>query len=800
MRVSMNWLRTMANPNISNEQLGLRLTMAGLEVEESEKAAPAFDQVVVGVITAMEKHPDADKLNVCSVDVGDGTARQIVCGAPNAAVGLHVPCALPGAQLPGGMHIKEAKLRGVQSQGMLCSARELGLSQDHGGLLSLGAQTIAGTNIRQLLDLDDDIITFKVTPNRADCLSVLGVAREVAGLTGVALSAPLFKQPTVTLTDTLPVTIAAVDLCGRFSGRVIKGVNAKAPTPDWMKQRLERSGQRSISALVDISNYIMLELGRPTHVFDLNKIHGGLTVRWAKEGESLKLLNGNTVKLTADVGVIADTQAVESLAGIMGGDATAVSLDTTDVYVEAAFWWPNAVAGRSRRYNFATDAGYRFERGVDFATTVEHTDYLSYLIQTICGGECGPVTDQITALPKREPVRMRIARANQVIGVTVQEPLKKLQSLGLQAVQDGEHLIVTPPSYRFDLNIEEDVIEELARLHGLENLPLKPPVAAASISRRSGTRAAQSELRRALARRDYMEVVNYSFVSSTLLAKFNPAEAAIKVLNPITDQMDVMRTSLWAGLVLNAQYNLNRQAARIRLFEIGRSFHRDANTAQGELSVAGVHQPWRVAMLALGPLLDTQWGASAGDADFFDLKGDFESALSDSAASLRYVPAPHPALHPGQSARIELAGRAIGWIGAMHPRLAKELELPGSPLVLECELDAVLARKVAQTQDISRFPAVTRDVAFVFDDTVSAQSVLDEIQRICGENSTATYVRNVKLFDEYRGKGLEYKEKSLAFRILMQDTEKTLSDQDIDSAVAAIVVGVSSKLGGKLRG
>jgi phenylalanyl-tRNA synthetase beta chain len=799
MRVSMNWLRTMANPPINNEQLGLRLTMAGLEVEESVKAAPAFEHVVVGLITAMQKHPDADKLNVCTVDVGDGNARQIVCGAPNAAVGLRVPCALPGAVLPGDIRIKEAKLRGVTSQGMLCSARELGLSQDHGGLLPLADDAVAGVSIRQWLDLDDDIVTFKVTPNRADCLSVLGVAREVAGLTGVSLRAPALHKPKVSLTDTLPVKIQAADLCGRFSGRVIRGVNAKAATPMWMRHRLERAGQRSVSALVDVSNYVMLELGRPTHVFDLNKIHGGLTVRWARAGESLKLLNGNTVQLTTDVGVIADNQAVESLAGIMGGDSTAVSLDTTDVYVEAAFWWPNAVAGRSRRYNFATDAGYRFERGVDFATTVDHVDYISYLIQSICGGQCGPVDDQTTALPERKPVRMRLARAAQVIGVTVQEPVKKLQSLGLLVSQDGDSLVVTPPSYRFDLAIEEDIIEELARLHGLENLVVTPPVAAASISKLPGARSTQSQLRRALARRDYMEVVNYSFVSSKLLEQINPSDPPIKVLNPITDQMDVMRTSLWAGLVANAQYNLNRQATRIRFFEIGRSFHRDAQMAAGPLAVKGVRQPWRVAMLALGPLLEMQWGAKMGEADFFDLKGDFESALA-STASIRYVPAQHPALHPGQSARIEQAGRAVGWIGAMHPKLAKELELPGTPLLLECELDALLASGVTQFNEISRYPAVTRDIAFVLNESISAQTVQDCIEQTCGENSTTAYVRNVKLFDEYRGKGLENKEKSLAFRILLQDTDRTLSDQDIDSAVAAIVASVSQKLGGRLRG
>jgi phenylalanyl-tRNA synthetase beta chain len=801
MRVSMNWLRTLADSPLSNEALGLRLTMAGLEVEETEAAAPPFSHVVVGHIVAMEKHPDADKLNVCSVDVGDGTNRQIVCGAPNAAVGLRVPCALPGAELPGGFQIKEAKLRGVQSQGMLCSAKELGISVDHGGLLELendanGQPPKAGGDFRLLLDLDDSVITFKVTPNRADCLSMLGVAREVAGLTGVPLKAPEMKVPTVSLTEIVPVHIEAPDLCGRFSGRIIRGVNAKAPTPSWMKRRLERAGQRSISALVDISNYVMLELGRPSHVFDLDKIHGGLTVRWAKQGETLKLLNGQTVELTGDVGVIADSTGVESLAGIMGGDSTAVSLDTTSVYVEAAFWWPNAVAGRARRYNFATDASYRFERGVDFATTVQHADYISYLIQSICGGQCGPMDDQTTGLPKRDPVRMRLARADKIIGVQVQDPVGKLTKLGLDAKLDGDCIVVQPPSYRFDLNIEEDIIEELARLHGLENLPIKPPMASAVINARSGTRAAQWELRRAIARRDYMEVVNFSFVPSGLMKQLVPNDEPVKVLNPITDQMDVMRTSLWAGLILNAQHNLNRKAERIRLFEIGRSFHRNPAAKAGPLAVEGFDQPWRLAMLAMGPLLAEQWGAKTSVVDFFDLKGDFEALLG---GAVRTVKASNPCLHPGQSAQIEIDGQACGWIGALHPALVQSLELPFTPVLLECLLDPVIARKLTAYKDISKFPAVTRDLALVVSDEIAAQTVLDEIKKYCGENSTTAYVTNVILFDEYRGKGLENKEKSLAFRVLMQDTSKTLSDQEIDLAVSSIIEAMRARVGAKLR-
>ena len=804
MKISTLWLRTLANAPLNDDQLAARLTMAGLEVEEQSLAAPAFTGVVAGHIKSISKHPDADKLNVCVVDVGDGIDRQIVCGAPNAAAGLTVPCAVVGAQLPGNFEIKLAKMRGVESQGMLCSAKELGISEESSGLLVLAEEVRAGQSVRDVLALDDTILTLKVTPNRADCLSMLGVAREVAGLTGVPLNAPQMLKPSVTIADQLKVNLLADDLCGRFSGRIIKGVNAHALTPAWMRQRLERAGQRSISALVDISNYVMLELGRPSHVFDLDKIHGAITVRWAKDQETLKLLNGQTVSLAADVGVIADEQCVESLAGIMGGDATAVSLTTRNVYVESAFWWPEAIAGRARRYNFATDAAYRFERGVDFATTAEHADYISALIQSICGGECGPLDDQITRLPNRDPVTMRISRAAKIIGLTVAEPLQKLRSLGLQAqiqtTAEGDCIVVTPPSYRFDIQIEEDIIEELARLHGLENLPIKPPMASASISRSQGSQTTQKALRHAVAARDYMEVVNFSFVDSKRLCglQTNSQEQAIKVLNPIAEHLDVMRTTLWAGLLINLEHNLNRKATRVRLFEIGRTFHRNADAAAGPLSVAGVDQPWRLAMLAYGPLHEEQWAVGNGSADFFDLKADFEAVIAPLGQFIT-VKAEHPALHPGQSARILMNGVAVGWIGAMHPALVQQLGLTVSPFLLECDLSPILARRLTQFEEISKYPAVQRDLAVVVSDQISAQTVLDTIWDACRNNSTTAYVRNVMLFDEYRGKGLENKEKSLAFRLVMQDTLKTLSDQDSDLAVACVVQALQNKLGARLR-
>src|SRR5690606_16268786 len=477
MQFPESWLRALVNPAIATDELAHRLTMAGLEVEETAPAAPPFTGVVVARIVAIAPHPDADKLRVCQVDDGSGELLQIVCGAPNAAAGLTVPLARVGAELPGGVKIGVAKMRGVQSAGMLCSARELGLSQDHAGLLELPGTLTPGQSLREALDLDDTLFTLKLTPNRADCLSILGVAREVAALTGAPLSVPTAKAVPVTVDDRIPVAIQAPELCGRFAGRVIRGVNARAATPAWMKTRLERAGQRSVSALVDISNYVMLELGRPSHVFDLDKIRGDIEVRWAREGETLELLNGQTVELNPKVGVVVAGDQVESLAGIMGGEATAVTLDTSNIYVEAAFWWPEAIAGRARRYKFSSEASHRFERGVDYASIPEHLEFITRLILDICGGQAGPLDDQVARLPSREPVRMRLSRCHRVLGVPVPqaEVAQIFTRLGLPHQVQGDDFIVEPPSYRFDLTLEEDLIEEVARIYGFERLPDVPP-------------------------------------------------------------------------------------------------------------------------------------------------------------------------------------------------------------------------------------------------------------------------------------------------------------------------------------
>lgn len=638
MQFSENWLRTMVDPKMTSDELSHLLTMSGLEVEEVEAVAPPFSNVVVAEIREIAKHPDADRLNVCQVDVGTGTLLNIVCGAPNVRVGMKVPCAMAGAVLPPGadgkpFEIKVGKLRGVESQGMLCSARELKLSDDQGGLLDLPIDAPVGQNFRDYYQLNDLKFTIKLTPNKADCLSVLGVAREVSALTGTVLTLPEIHPVAVTLQETLPVKVSAPDLCGRFSGRVIRGVNAKAPTPDWMKQRLERSGQRPITALVDISNYVMLELGRPTHVFDLDKIHGGLDVRWGKTGESLKLLNGNTVAVDEWIGVIADDKEIESLAGIMGGDSTAVTLDTQNIYLEAAFWWPQAIQGRARRYNFSTDAAHRFERGVDYATTVEHIERITALIVEICGGstqvKAGPVTDLIVNLPKRPAVLLRTARAVKVIGVALNDAqiADIFTRLGLAFTQTSGEFLVTPPSYRFDIEIEEDLIEEVVRVYGFENIPALPPIAANAMRIAPENQRSLFTVRRQIADMDYQEVVNYSFVEEAWEKDFVGNDAPIKLLNPIASHMSAMRSSLIASLVANARYNLNRKMNRVRIFEIGAIYLRNAAIPDGPLTIAGYDQPKRLSALAYGPVVEEQWGQATRNVDFFDIKADLKPCL-----------------------------------------------------------------------------------------------------------------------------------------------------------------------------
>ncbi len=807
MQFPESWLREFCNPPISTQHLADTLTMAGLEVEELQPVAPPFSKVVVGEIKEAVQHPNADRLRVCQVDVGQGSLLNIVCGAPNARAGLKIPCALVGAELPPGEDgkpflIKLGKLRGVESQGMLCSARELKLNEDHGGLLELDQSATVGQDIRAHLRLDDTLFTLKLTPNLAHCLSVYGIARELSALTGTPLTSPAFPAVSSALADRLAVKISAPDLCGRFSGRVVKGVNPKAATPAWMVERLARCGQRSVSPLVDISNYVMFEYGRPSHIFDLDKIHGGLDVRWGRAGEQLKLLNGNTVSLDDKVGIIADDVQVESLAGIMGGDATAVSDDTRNIYIEAAFWWPTSVAGRSRRYNFSTDAGHRFERGVDPELTVEHIERITQLVIDICGTAdtaCGPIDDQQVNMPKREPVTLRVARAVKVIGMDLTQArmAQALRGLGLPVSEGEGTLTVTPPSFRFDLQIEEDLIEEIARMVGYEQLPTTPPRAPITARLRAEASRSPYAVRRQLAGLGYQETINYSFVEERWERELAGNADPIRLLNPIASQMSVMRSSLLGNLLQVVKFNTDRKATRVRVFEVGRVFRKDASVKSSDETVEGFDQPMRIAGMAYGQAQPLQWGAKEQSVDFYDVKADVQALLAP--AELSFEAADHPSMHPGRCARVRLGERTIGHVGELHPRWRQAWDLPQAPVMFELELDAVLQRAVPSFQNVSRFQAVERDIAVIVNESVTHAALMQAIHAA----PTQGLLRDALLFDVYRPKqaaaGLSEGEKSLAVRLTLNSDEATLTDAQIDAAMQAVLAQLARDVGARLR-
>lgn len=808
MQFPESWLRSFCNPDLNTQQLADLLTMAGLEVEELQPVAPPFTGVVVAQVLEVAKHPDADRLNVCKVDAGAGAVLQIVCGAPNVRPGIKIPCATVGAELPPGadgkpFKIKLGKLRGVESQGMLCSARELGVSEESNGLHILADDAPLGQDIREHLKLDDTLFTLKLTPNLAHCLSVAGVAREVSALTGSPLTLPTIAPVKPAIDATLKVSVDAADLCGRFGGRVIQGVNPQAKTPAWMAERLARCGQRSVSALVDISNYVMFELGQPSHVFDLDKIHGGLSVRWAKTGETLKLLNGQTVTLDEHVGVIADDNHVESLAGVMGGDATAVGDDTRNVYLEAAFWWPKAIAGRARRYNFSTDASHRYERGVDAAPTAQYIERITQLILDICGGQAGPLDDQIIQQPDRKPVTLRLSRAQRVIGmpVTLAECQQVFTRLDLpfstQAAGQDTHLIVTPPSWRFDLQIEEDLIEELVRVIGFDKLPKRAPKAPVTAQVRPEAQQSLYAVRRAVAARGYQETISFSFVEARWEADFAANTDPIRVLNPIASPLAVMRSSLVGSLVDVLKTNLSRKAERVRVFEVGRVFKRDATVPDGDQTVAGFDQPVRVGGLAYGSADALQWAQAARPVDFFDVKGDVEALLAPRQP--QFVAAEHPAFHPGRCARVLVDGLAVGFVGELHPKWRQAYDLPQAPVLFELDAAVLAQRVVPIFTSVSKQQSVYRDLALVVRDSTAHDALISAIT----QSPTDGLVRGARLFDIYKPKtpvaGMADDERSLAVRVELRDDEQTLTDERIDVAIKAVLGALADGVGARVR-
>lgn len=799
MFISESWLRSLINPELSTEELCHRLTMSGLEVEGVEPAAPAFTGVVVAEVKEIAPHPNADKLRICQVDDGSGELVQVVCGAPNAAAGIKVPMARVGAVLPGDFKIKKGKLRGELSLGMLCSADELGMEQDHDGLLILDESLAVGTDIRDALNLDDNIIEFKLTPNRADCLSVYGVGREVQALTGASLKTFDFTPVDVTLDETMPVRIDAPDLCGRFAGRIIRGVNAKAETPDYIKQRIAAAGMRPVSALVDISNYVMLELGRPTHVFDIKNIDTskGLTVRWAKDGEKLKLLTDVEVELSGDTGVICHNDIPESMAGVMGGDATAVDLETTDIYMEAAFWFPEAVAGLTRKYKLSSEAAYRYERGVDFLNIVEHIEYMTRLILEVCGGQAAPVLDEVVNLPERKAVTMRLARCNKVLGVDVSaEEVKQIfTDLGFDFDVDEQVFTVKAPSYRFDIEIEEDLIEEVARVYGFERIPAREPIVEANIFPFPEKQRSEHAFRHLMAAMDYQEVVNYSFVDENWERNYQNNDNPIRLLNPIFSQYAVMRTSLVGGLLKNIAHNAKYRQNRVRVFELGRVFFDDPEVKSGDKTVKGINQPMHFAAASWGLAYPEQWGEKARQVDFFDLKNDLENLLGSQAADLRFVAEEHPALHPGRSAAIFYRDEKIGVIGELHPQWLGELDLTTAPVVFEIAIAPLMDHDLVSYKDISKQPVVKRDLALWVPSAINYQQVVDVLEEIRQQG----ILREITLFDIWKDQNSIQNERSLALRFILQDATATLEDAQVEEVMSKVLNTLVEKLGVRLR-
>ncbi len=790
MKISEQWLREWVNPGLTSEELAHQVTMAGLEVDAIDPVAGAFSGVVVARIISAEPHPDADKLRVCQVETG-GETVQIVCGAPNARAGLLAPLARVGAVLPGDFKIKPAKLRGVESQGMLCAEKELGLSDASDGLMELAADAPVGTDLREYLALDDKVIEIGLTPNRADCLGIAGIAREVGLLNSLPVKSPVFDKVTPAIDAVFPVQLQAPQRCPRYLGRIIRGVDVARPSPLWLQEKLRRCGIRSIDAVVDVTNYVLLELGQPMHGFDLDRLQGGIVVREARPGESLELLDGQTVELKTGTLVIADQAKPLAIAGIMGGEESAVSESTRNILLEAAFFTPDLLSGVARSYGLHTESSHRFERGVDFELQLEAMERATRLIIDIVGGEVGPIEQAVSVedLPERPAVKLRSERIGKMLGMELPaaEVERILGGLGLGVTATADGWSCTVPSWRFDMAIEADLLEELARVYGYNRLPATHIRAELIMPARPESRLGARSLRRHLSARGYREAITYSFVDPKLQQLFDPDITPVALANPISADMAVMRTSLLPGLVGAVLRNTNRQQPRTRLFETGLRFLPGPD---------GLRQVPTLAMVITGERFGESWSVGAQGADFFDLKGDVESlfALGRDPGSVQFARAAFAALHPGQAAAITRKGQAIGYLGALHPSAQAELDLSAPLYVCEIELDAVLEGLVPRFADLSKFPEVRRDLAVVVDKSVPSAELLENVRAVAG-----AYLRDLRLFDVYEGKGIDPKRKSLALGLTFRDHSRTLSDEDVNLAVKQVIDSLEKNFKAELR-
>lgn len=791
MKISESWLREWVDPPVSTDELADQFTMAGLEVGSVESAAPEFEDVVVGEVLEVAQHPNADKLIVCQVNVGEKKPLNIVCGAKNVYAGMKAPTARSGARLPGGIKIRKTKLRGVESRGMLCSEVELGLGEDASGILDLGGHGEPGISLREHLRLDDAILDFELTPNRGDCLGIAGIAREAAVINRMQVKGPDIKPVPATIEDTFPVKLEAPDGCPRYAGRIIRNVKKDATTPVWMQEKLRRCGLRPIDPVVDVTNYVMLELGQPMHGFDLATLKGGIIVRYAAKKESLTMLDGSEVKPDPDVLMIADKGGPRAIAGIMGGENSGVSELTSDVFLESAFFTPAVIMGRGRKLGLQTDASHRFERGVSPDLQEKAIERATALLLEITGGEPGPtvVEESPKHIPARKPITLRRARLDRVLGVEVPDAdvQQFLEGLGLEVSKIVGGWEAKAPAYRFDLEIEEDLIEEVGRIYGYDRIPETDSVVGLAFQPVTESRLPLNRARDMLIGRGYQEVITYSFIDPDRHRLFAPDEEPLRLSNPISSDLSVMRTSLFPGLVTVLQQNLARQQDRVRIFESGLRFRTDKKDISQERMLAG---------LVYGDDVPEQWGTKNREADFFDIKADVGALLHMTGCEneFEFSAAEHPALTPGQTAVLKRRGNAVGWIGAVHPEISHRLELKKTPYVFELLIDSVFAANVPAFEPISKFPAIRRDLAVVVDESTTAGHLEAAVRDAAGE-----LLAELRIFDIYRGQGIDPGRKSVALGLILQDFSRTLTLQDADAAVTAVVTRLERDLDAKIR-